>query len=78
VSFSVYTAWMGCTGTVNAAHRDRRRSRAPGRRIRAAAGSVLVAGAPVRDHGLTYLLEMPVGGLGILGWILIRNRRQAA
>lgn len=39
---------------------------------------VVVAAAVVLYRGFTYLLEIPVGGPGILGWILIRRRRQAA
>jgi putative heme transporter len=38
---------------------------------------VIVAAAVVLYRGFTYLLEIPVGGLGILGWILIRRRQQA-
>lgn len=38
---------------------------------------VVVAAAVVLYRGFTYLLEIPVGGIGILGWVLIRRRRQA-
>lgn len=38
---------------------------------------VVVAAAVVLYRGFTYLLEIPVGGLGILGWFLIRRRQQA-
>jgi uncharacterized membrane protein YbhN (UPF0104 family) len=38
---------------------------------------VVVAAAVVLYRGFTYLLEIPVGGLGILGWLLIRRRQQA-
>jgi len=36
-----------------------------------------VGAAVVLYRGFTYLLEIPVGGLGILGWILVRRRRRA-
>jgi len=38
---------------------------------------VVVAAAVVLYRGFTYLLEIPVGGLGILAWILVRRRRSA-
>lgn len=39
---------------------------------------VVVAAAVLLYRGFVYLLEIPVGGLGILGWLLARSRTAAA
>lgn len=39
---------------------------------------VVVAAAVVLYRGFTFLLEIPVGGVGILGWLLLRRRVRTA
>jgi uncharacterized membrane protein YbhN (UPF0104 family) len=38
---------------------------------------VVVAAAVLLYRGFTFLLEIPVGGLGILGWLIARRRSAA-
>ena len=39
---------------------------------------LVVAAAVLLYRGFVHLLEIPVGGLGILGWLLARSRTAAA